>query len=135
MNVALTLDENRLFSKLERVIELSPCTVPGKNEEPKLRKSDFNRVGKIQSKTGIYGYPTAPEDWEADLQSACEKLSKSDCKKLSRYDADSPVKHSARNDDHWTQAGNTRRFQPFVDEWSFDPLVYEVEEYDLASVT
>ena len=76
MNVALTLDESRLFSKLERVVELSPCTVPGKNEEPKLRKGDFNKVGKIQKKTGIYGYPTAPEDWEADLESACEKLGK-----------------------------------------------------------
>ena len=30
---------------------------------------------------------------------------------------------------------NTRRFQRFVEEWSFDPLVYEAEEYDLTSIT
>ena len=54
---------------------------------------------------------------------------------VSELDADYPIKTSSKNDDHWVQMENTRRFQRFVEDYSFDPLVYEAEEYDLTSIT
>ena len=134
MNVALVLDQDRLTSKLNRVVELEPCTVKGIDETEKLEKWHFKRIGQYQD-LGIYGYPTAPEDWADDQERVCDNLNKWNCRLVSELDADYPIKKSSKNDDHWVQMENTRRFQRFVEDWSFDPLIYTAEEYDLKSIT
>lgn len=82
MNVALVLDEPRLTDKLQRVIQLAPCTVSGQLTEPKLTWYTMNQVGNYQD-LGIYYYPTAEDTWEADKQAICDNLNTWNCNRVS----------------------------------------------------
>ena len=64
MTIALTIDEARLTSKLNKVIHFAPCTVLGLNETVNLSQWAVNNVGTLVD-LGIYSVPTA--NWEADL--------------------------------------------------------------------
>lgn len=85
MTVALVLDEDRLLSKLNRVVQLAPCVIYGEATEPEMTQEAFDVVGQVQS-LDIFSIPTA--DWETDTQIICNNLDALACNKAINTPAD-----------------------------------------------
>ena len=69
MTVALTLDEDRLLEKLNRVVQFAPCTVSGDSSERDLSEESMSQIGMLKE-LGIYSLPT--DDWDNDRQRICD---------------------------------------------------------------
>ena len=97
MTIALTEDENRLTSKLNKAILMAPCTVLGSNETVRLDEASMQKVGRFTD-IGIYSFPTS--DWENDLVKICNTFDESICTKMTNTNANAWARKSVRNGDH-----------------------------------
>ena len=84
MTIALTIDEARLTSKLNKVIHFAPCTVLGLNETVNLSQWAVNNVGTLVD-LGIYSVPTG--NWDADLATICDNTNEATCTRYSSTNA------------------------------------------------
>jgi len=94
MTVALTLDEDRLVQKLNRVVELAPCTIYGQEDQPNLSEPAMSWVGALDE-LGIYSLPT--DDWATDYQRICDTYGLEPCMQLDNIRANNPNRKSVRS--------------------------------------
>ena len=131
MTIALTLDEARLTSKLNKVVHFAPCTILGRSLEADLSQDSMEEIGNYVD-LGIYSVPS--NNWEADVAKICANFDDPTCIKYSNMSADGYNWKPMRQEDHRQQNTLANRYQRYVENWSFNPLVYEAEEYDLSSI-
>ena len=97
MTIALTIDEARLTSKLNKVVHLAPCTVLGRSTTADLSQDSMEEIGNFVD-LGIYSVPS--NNWEADVATICANLDDRTCDKYSNMRADGYNWRPMRQEDH-----------------------------------
>ena len=128
MTIALTFNEDRLTSKLNKVVHWAPCTILGQKDTTDLSQESIEEIGQLPN-IGVYSTPSVR--WDEDVANICANLDEKTCDKWSNFRTSGYNWKPTRQNYHVGQNKLTQRFQQFVDDW---PAVTEAEEYKLTNI-
>ena len=78
MTIALTFNEDRLTSKLNKVVHWAPCTILGQKDTTDLSQESVEEIGELPN-IGVYSTPSVR--WDEDVANICANLDEKTCDK------------------------------------------------------
>ena len=115
--VGLTKFESEMEKYLERVVLLAPCFGYASTIENNMYEGEFERAGYIMDQLNSIGiYATNTSSWSDDRDKICAELDEDICI-WAEWQEDEDGSNPLKNEDHWKQTEEAKRFQEYVEDW------------------